>query len=57
MAGNNKIESSNQTAEIKIKQYIYVKNEWDKELVLWEYQQNTQTFIQTNQKAEREYPN
>ena len=33
------------------------KNQWDKELVLQENQQNRQTFIHTNQKAEREYSN
>ena len=34
-----------------------IKNQWDNELVLWENQQDRQTFIPTNQKAEREYPN
>ena len=54
MTGNNQIESRNQQNKNKEK---ITKNQWDKELVLWENQQNRQTFIQTNQKAEREYPN
>ena len=54
MAINNQIESWNQQNRNKENN---TKNQWDKELVLWENQQNRQTFIQTNQKVEREYPN
>ena len=51
MEGNNQIESWNQENRNKEKNK---NNQWDKELIL---QENRQTFIQTNQKAEREYPN
>ena len=54
MAGNNQTERLNQ--QIRSKENN-TKNKWDKELVLQENQQNRQAFIQTNQKAEREYPN
>ena len=54
MAGNNQTESRNQQNRNKENN---IKNQWDKELILRESQQNRQTFIQTNQKAEREYSN
>ena len=54
MSGNNLIESWNQQNRNKENK---TKNQWDKELVLHENEQNWQTFIQTNEKAEREYPN
>ena len=41
MAGNNQIESQNQ--QNRNNEYD-TKNQWDKELVLWENQQNRQTF-------------
>ena len=54
MTGNNQIESWNQQNRNKENNTI---NQKDNELVLWDNQQNRQAFIQTNQKAEREYPN
>jgi hypothetical protein len=33
------------------------ENQWNKHLILWEKSQDIQIFTQTNQKAEREYPN
>ena len=33
------------------------KNQWNKELGLWENQRDRQTRIQTNQKTEKEHPN
>ena len=50
MAGKKQIESWNQQNRNKENN---TKNQRDKELVLWENQQNRQTFMQTNQKAER----
>ena len=40
----------------KVNKENNTKNQWDEELV-GKNQQNTQTFIQTNQKAERKYSN
>ena len=54
MAENNQIESWNQQNRNKENS---TKSKWDKELVLRENQQNRQTLIQANQKAERKYPN
>ena len=51
MAGNNQIESWNKQNRNKENN---TKNQWNKELVLWE---NQQTVMQTSQKAEKEYPN
>ena len=53
MAENNQIESWNQQNRNKENN---TKNQWGKELVLWENQQNRQTFIQINQKEKREKP-
>ena len=51
MAGNNQMESWNQQNRNKENN---TKNQWDNVFVL---QENKQIFIQTNQKAEKEYPN
>ena len=54
MTGNFPTENWNQQNGNKENN---TKNQWNKKQVHWEYQQNRQTLLQTNQKAERKYQN